>query len=224
MITRGDSLETSHRVITFVQNLQEYLFSIKSANQCVLYDMTSVLPPHEFVNRSGLKLLSILSAHPKLRTSGPVLDLCGAPGAFAAVLERLGVIYDTISGPSIPYDERVPVHKRSVVDILGDDILGEFKKAHYSLVLADGADKNSWRDCRILRAEIVVLDYVMVPTANCVLKLNNFFTEMEVVRPFLKKFESVEVTKPDFSLVGNTEVYLVCYGYGKVHKEIKGES
>lgn len=84
----------------------------------VNYVQTSRLPDHEFVNRSGLKLLSILAKFPTLRTEGRVLNMCGAPGGFLSVLKKGNADVVSVSGPEIPYDEEFSgTHLMDITDL-----------------------------------------------------------------------------------------------------------
>lgn len=58
--------DTKLRAANFVRNAQKILFTVKKGK--IAYEETSILPEHGYINRSGLKLLSILAAHPNLRT------------------------------------------------------------------------------------------------------------------------------------------------------------
>lgn len=131
------------RALNFVDFLQRKIFDIKG-DVAVNYDSTSVLPDHEFVNRSGLKLLSILAKFPILRTEGRVLDLCGAPGGFLSVLRAVNADVISVSGPAIAYKGNS--NGTHIMDITDEEHTRRLKTESFALVVADGADENSYYD------------------------------------------------------------------------------
>lgn len=215
--------DTRDRAANFVRNVQHLLFKIKE-NRVVLYEETSVIPPHDYVNRSGLKLLSLLASYPGLRTDGRVLDLCGSPGGFLSVLRKLNADVYSVSGPAIDYDKSADGAEIVRLDILSDGALNAFESDSCTLVVADGGCDESYKDATLLKAQCEIIRKVLRKGGNCVLKISNFFDQLKDVEEFFRAFGRVTLEKPDFSASGNTEVYAVCLDFGSNHIETLGET
>nr|WPR17477.1 MAG: non-structural polyprotein [Avian associated hepe-like virus 20] len=156
---------------------------------------------------------------------GPVLDLCGAPGAFARYLEGEGIVCHTFSkGNSILYDEDIPrANEADVTTKNGKQQIYRHVRRNGKpyTILADGGfdcrdegnQEQEWLE--LITSEIEIVRSCLPECGVAIIKFIgcNDVDTIRLLYGLKKSFRHTTLEKPPSSRATNSEFYAFCLGY-----------
>lgn len=166
------------------------------------------------VNRCTYKLSELLDFYHLCSAGTKVLDLCGAPGGFFQEMTNRGAHVLTVSAGDS--DIKYAKQFESLPNVKYVNILRENTDfGIFDLVTADGADNDSYRKCHIFSAEARIAVRSLVIGGSLIIKVSSYYTcDNEAISILKKNFSDIYIHKPIASKFTNSEVYLVCKGFG----------
>ena len=176
-----------------------------------------------FRSRSAFKLKELNQSYRLIGPGFYVLDLGCAPGGWTQVADKLVGNQGKVMGVDLSYVEEIPgahlVRENIENEFLPDEILSYFGRK-VGAVICDLSPQVSgnWsvdhaRQISLNYDCTKIMDKVLAQRGNAVFKVFDGEYTLEFRDYIKKKFNRINLTKPDASRKQSSELYCVCMGF-----------